>query len=149
MGRSQESYHKKMVRQTKEKKRKDKEKRKAERKEGKSGGGLDDMIAYVDADGNIVDTPPEPRKKDDIELEDIEVSVPKRDPDFAGDQIREGRLNSFNDSKGFGFIRDSDTGDDVFVHINEFMDEINEGDRVSFELSHGPKGHFAIKVKRI
>jgi cold shock CspA family protein len=148
MGRSQESFHKKQVRQKKEKKRKDKEKKKAERKEQKSGSGLDDMIAYVDSNGNIVDAPPEPRVNDEIELEDIEVSIPKRDPSEIEDKTQTGRLAMFNDSKGFGFIKTTE-GQDIFVHINEFTEEIVEGDRISFEVEHGPKGPYAIRVKKV
>ncbi|MFC2099117.1 cold-shock protein [Bacteroidota bacterium] len=149
MGRSQESFHKKQVRKNKEKKRQDKEKKKAARKENRSGSSLDDMIAYVDESGNITDTPPDPGKKDKIELDDIEVSIPKKDPNEEPAGLRNGKLTMFNDSKGFGFIKDLESGADVFVHINNFLDEIVEGDKVSYETEHGPKGTYAIKVKKI
>jgi len=149
MGRSQESFNKKQVRKNKEKKRQDKEKRKLARKENKSGSSLDDMIAYVDESGNITDTPPEPGKKEKVKLADIEVSVPKKDPNEEPDVLRTGKLTMFNDSKGFGFIKDIESGADVFVHINNFLDEIVEGNKVSFEVEHGPKGPYAIKVKKI
>ena len=69
MGRSQETFHKKEVRSKKEKKRKEKEAKKLARKENATGGGLDDMMAYVDEFGNIVSEPPEekevkPKKKE-------------------------------------------------------------------------------------
>jgi cold shock CspA family protein len=149
MGRSQESFHKKQVRKNKAKKRQDKEKKKLARKEGKSGSSLDDMIAYVDETGMITSTPPDPDQKEEIELDDIEVSIPKQDPSEKPDPVRQGRLTNFNSSKGFGFIKDLDSGDDVFVHVNEFLSEISEGDKVSFEIAHGPKGHYAIRVKAI
>ena len=75
MGRSQETFNKKEVRNKKEKKRKEKEKRRLARKEGEKSGGLDDMIAYVDENGMISDTPPDPTKKKDIKLEDISIGV--------------------------------------------------------------------------
>jgi len=149
MGRSQESFHKKQVRKNKEKKRQDKEKKKLARKESKSGSSLDDMIAYVDETGMITTTPPDPGKKAKVKLADIEVSIPKQDPSDKPDPIRKGRLTNFNDSKGFGFIKDSDSGDDVFVHVNEFLSEISEGNMVSFELARGPKGTYAIRVKAV
>jgi len=149
MGRSQESFHKKQVRKNKEKKRQDKEKKKLARKESRSGSSLDDMIAYVDETGMITSTPPDPGKKEKVKLADIEVSIPKQDPSEKPDPIRRGRLTNFNNSKGFGFIKDSDTGDDVFVHVNEFLSEISEGDTVSFELARGPKGPYAIRVKAV
>ncbi len=80
MGRSQESFNKKDVRNRKEKKRKEKEKKRLERKESKESGEQDDMIAYVDEYGRITDTPPDPSEKEDIELEDIEIGIPARDP---------------------------------------------------------------------
>ena len=58
MGRTQETFNKKEVRNKKEKKRKEKEKKKLARKEKEKAGGLDDMIAYVDEHGNLSSTPP-------------------------------------------------------------------------------------------
>ena len=60
MGRSQETFHKKEVRNKKEKKRKEKEAKKLARREHEKKGSLDDMIAYVDENGMITDTPPDP-----------------------------------------------------------------------------------------
>jgi hypothetical protein len=77
MGRSQESFNKKEVRNKKEKKRKDKEKKRQARKENTKSNSLDDMIAYVDEHGNITDTPPDPDQKEEINVEDIQVSVPR------------------------------------------------------------------------
>jgi hypothetical protein len=84
MGRSQESFHKKEVRKRKEKKRLDKEKKRLERKESTKGGGFDDMIAYVDENGMISDTPPDQTKKSKTNAKDIEVSIPKQDPSEQG-----------------------------------------------------------------
>ena len=60
MGRSQESFNKKEVRKKKEKKRQDKEKKRIARKDGDKKCGLDSMIAYVDENGMLTDTPPDP-----------------------------------------------------------------------------------------
>ena len=76
MGRSKETYNKKEVRNKKEKKRKEKEKKKLARKEGEKANS-DDMIAYVDENGMITSTPPDPTKKKDIKLVyEIHSSVP-------------------------------------------------------------------------
>ncbi len=146
MGRSQESFNKKEVRNKKEKKRKDKEKKRLERKDKDTSGSLDDMIAYVDEFGNITSTPPDPSEKEEVSLEDIVVSTPKKE-DIPYDPIRKGIVNFFNDSKGFGFIKDTETQESVFVHVNNVLEEIKEGNLVSFEVEMGPKGLSAIKVK--
>lgn len=147
MGRSQETFNKKDVRNKKEKKRKDKEKKRLARKDGDKKGGLDDMIAYVDENGQITSTPPDPDKKTEIELEDIEISTPKFDESQRPDPVRKGIVIFFNDSKGFGFIKDKETQDKVFVHINNLEEEIKEGNVVSYEVEMGHKGPTAVKVK--
>ncbi len=149
MGRSQESFQKKDVQNKKEKKRKEKEKKKLARKEAEKSGSLDDMIAYVDENGNITSTPPDPTQKEKIKAEDIEIGVPKREDAPAYDPIRKGVVNFFNDSKGFGFITDSETKQSVFVHANNLLEDIKEGNLVSFEVEMGPKGPSAVNVKPI
>lgn len=146
MGRSQETFNKKEVRNNKEKKRKEKQKKRLARKDGDKKGSLDDMIAYVDENGMISDTPPDPTKKKDVKLEDIEIGVPKRDESDAPDPIRKGTVSFFNDSKGYGFIKDSETKESVFVHVNNTIDEIKEGNLVSYEVEMGQKGPTAVRV---
>ena len=58
-----------------------------------------------------------------------------------------GTVKFFNNSKGFGFITPDDGGKDVFVHQNGLTDDINEGDKVSYEVEETPKGLSAINVK--
>lgn len=147
MGRSQESFNKKEIRNRKEKKRKEKEKKRLARKENEKKSSLDDMIAYVDAEGNITSTPPDPSKKEEVKLEDIEVSVPQSE-DIPLDPIRRGVVTFFNDSKGFGFIRDLETKESIFVHVNNVLEDIMEGNEVSFEVEMGPKGPSAIQVRQ-
>ena len=146
MGRSQETFNKKEVRNKKEKKRKDKEKKRLIRKDGEKGG-LDDMIAYVDENGMITSTPPDPSRKKEFKLEDIEISIPKSDPNEVIDPIRKGTVTFFNVSKGFGFIRDLETQESVFVHANNLLEEIKEGNLVNFEVEMGQKGPTALQVK--
>ena len=149
MGRSQESFNKKEVRKKKEKKRQDKEKKRLARKEGEKKGGLDAMIAYVDENGMLTDTPPDPKAKKKTKVEDIEVSIPKQDDTYKADPIRKGKLTFWNDSKGYGFIRDSESQVSVFVHVNEFQDDIMEGNTVTFEVEKGLKGPAAVRVKLV
>jgi cold shock CspA family protein len=147
MGRSQESFNKKEVRNKKEKKRKEKEQKKQIRKEGEKSSSLDDMIAYVDENGMITSTPPDPSKKTVINLEDIEISIPKSDPNQVLDPIRKGSVTFFNTSKGFGFIRDLETQESVFVHVNNLLEDIKEGNLVNYEVEMGQKGPTAVQVK--
>ena len=147
MGRSQDTFNKKEVQNKKEKKRKEKEKKRLARKEMEKKGSLDDMIAYVDENGMISDTPPDPTKKKEIKVEDIEIGVPKRDSKQDLDPIRKGTVTFYNDSKGYGFIKDSETKESVFVHVNNVLDEIKEGNAVIFEVEMGQKGPTAVKVK--
>jgi cold shock CspA family protein len=149
MGRSQETFGKKEREKKKAKKRKEKEEARLARKEsGKSS--FDDMIAYVDANGNIVDTPPEPvDKKEEIKAEDIVLGIPKKEDQDPEDLVRKGTVTFFNHEKGYGFIKDSDSQDSMFVHINNVLEEINEGNKVSFEVQPGLKGPEACKVQII
>lgn len=148
MGRSHESFNKKEVRNKKEKKRKEKEKKRLARKESEKKSGLGDMMAYVDENGIITDTPPDPSKKKTVKLEDIEIGIPKRETQKL-DPIRKGRVSFFNDQKGFGFILDSETQESVFVHVNNILEEIKEGNVVRFEVEMGQKGPIAVKVELI
>lgn len=147
MGRSQESFGKKNVRSKKEKKRKEKAK-KREAKRDEKPNSLDDMIAYVDEYGNITDTPPDPEEKEEVDIEDVQIGAANRnDADNDEDIVRTGTITYFNDEKGFGFIKDAQTKEDIFVHINNSEDELKEGNKVSFEIEMGPKGPAAYKVK--
>ncbi|MFW5821123.1 MAG: cold-shock protein [Bacteroidota bacterium] len=147
MGRSQETFNKKERRNKKEKKKKEKEKKRIAKKDNEKKSGLDDMIAYVDEHGRITDTPPDPDEKEEIKLEDIETSPAEREEVEAADKIRTGKVTYFNDSKGYGFIVDDETRESVFVHINDALDEITEGSKVTFEIGKGQKGPAALEVK--
>ncbi len=63
--------------------------------------------------------------------------------------MKEGVVKFFNNTKGFGFIKQSDNGEDIFVHQTGLIDEIHENDKVEFEVENGKKGLNAVKVKVI
>lgn len=149
MGRSQETFSKKEKEKKRLKKRQDKKLKAEERKANSKGSGLDAMMAYVDFNGNIVDTPPEvdPKKKD-IDAESIEISIPKTER-VEMPAERTGKVDFFDHNKGFGFINEDISGERYFVHIKGCEDEIAEGDKVTYELEQGMKGMNAVKVKRI
>jgi cold shock CspA family protein len=148
MGRSQETYNKKEVRNKKEKKRKEKEQKRLDRRDSDKSGSFEDMIAYVDENGMITSTPPDPERKNQIKTEDIEIST-RRQEDIPFDPEKKGTVTFYNETKGFGFIRESETQMSVFVHVNQLLEPIKEGNLVSFIIEKGLKGPTATQVKLI
>ncbi|HLO71307.1 MAG TPA: cold-shock protein [Flavipsychrobacter sp.] len=63
--------------------------------------------------------------------------------------MQEGTIKFFNETKGFGFIKPDNGGQDIFVHVSGLIDEVRENDRVSFEVQNGKKGLNAVNVKVI
>jgi CspA family cold shock protein len=62
--------------------------------------------------------------------------------------MKEGKVKFFNESKGFGFIKETSTGQEYFVHISGLLvDVIHENDEVTFELKEGKKGLNAVNVR--
>ena len=62
--------------------------------------------------------------------------------------MKEGTVKFFNESKGFGFIKETSTGQEYFVHISGLLvDAIHENDAVTFELKEGKKGLNAVNVR--
>lgn len=61
--------------------------------------------------------------------------------------MNKGTVKFFNDSKGFGFIKETDSNQEYFVHVSGLMSEIRENDEVTFDLQEGRKGLNAINVK--
>jgi cold shock CspA family protein len=140
-----ETWNKKEREKKKQQIRKEKAEKKQDRK-GKEGKSFEDMIQYVDENGQFSSTPPDPRNRVKVNAEDIQVSVPKRvEPDPA-ELIRTGIVTFFNDTKGYGFIRDLKTGESIFVHINALKEQIKENTKVSFEVEKGHKGPNAVNV---
>ncbi|MEP7373915.1 MAG: cold shock domain-containing protein [Chitinophagaceae bacterium] len=143
-----ETWNKKEREKKKQQDKKEKAERKQERRENsKPGKSLDDMLAYLDENGNLSSKPPDPRKKITINVEDIEIGVRKQEPVNPEDLIRKGIVTFFNDAKGYGFIKDTETQESVFVHINSLSEPIKEQNRVTFEVEMGPKGANAVNVK--
>jgi cold shock CspA family protein len=147
MGKSSGTWNKKELEKKKQQKRKDKEQKKEERKsKAKEGGSLDDMMAYVDENGNLTTTPPDPTKKRVIKDADIRISTPRQE--FSKEStLRTGIVTFFNDAKGYGFIKDSESQESIFVHANGLIDLIKDNNKVTFEVERGPRGLSAIGVK--
>lgn len=148
MGKSQETWNKKENEKKRLKKKKDKEARREERKaNAKEGNSFE--IAYVDEFGNFSSTPPDPKNKVKVNEADIQVSVPKHVAPSQADLVRKGIVTFFNESKGYGFIKDMETQESVFVHVNGLIEPIKENNKVSFEVEMGQKGPNAVRVKLV
>jgi cold shock CspA family protein len=150
MARAQTSFGKKENEKKRLQKRTEKEEKRKERQANAvSGQGLEEMLAYVDENGNITSTPPDPtRKRKEIALESIQTSVPKQEDREPEDTLRTGTVSFFNDSKGYGFIRDAASQESIFVHANNLGGlTITEGNKVTFEVEPGMKGPTAVRVK--
>ncbi len=145
-----ETWNKKEREKKKQQAKKEKAEKKQERKENNnSGNDLNSMLAYLDENGNLSSMPPDPRKKVTINAEDIELGVPKQGPINPEDLIRTGIVSFFNNDKGYGFIKDMETQESLFVHINSLTEAIKENNKVTFEVEMGPKGANAVNVKLV
>ena len=147
MAKSKETFNKKEKEKKRLKKKQEKQEKMQERKaNAEKGKSLEDMMAYIDENGNLSSTPPDPKKKKVFNHEDMNTGVPVR---VEEDADREGIVDFFNETKGFGFIKDAVTKQSVFVHINQLSEPIRENDRVRFQTERGPKGLNAVQVKKI
>ncbi len=63
--------------------------------------------------------------------------------------MNKGTVKFFNESKGFGFIKDAESSKEYFVHVSGLKDTVNENDEVTFELQEGRKGLNAVNVKLV
>ena len=125
--------------------RAEKQKRKEEKKLAPKVNSLDDMIAYVDENGMITSTPPEESvKREEIKQEDIMIATPKKEKEAP--TIMRGRIEFFNTSKGFGFIKDLSGVEKYFFHVNNVVGNITENNIVTFDLERGVKGMNAVNI---
>ncbi|WP_457617222.1 cold-shock protein [Lutibacter sp.] len=150
MAKSQQTFNKIEKEKKRLKKREEKKKKKEARKANSNKGvGFDNMIAYVDKYGNLTDTPPNPDDKIEVDVDSIEIGIPKKEDRHEEITENIGKVSFFDTSKGFGFIIDTQTQDKYFVHVSGLIDEIKENDKVTFELERGLKGMNAVKVKKV
>jgi cold shock CspA family protein len=142
------TFEKREKEKKRQQKQEEKQRRKEERKANAPGGGLENMMAYVDENGQITSTPPDPSKaRKPIDISEIELGVPKRiEVEVKAERV--GRVDFFDPSKGFGFIKEDETQERFFVHKSGLIDEVREGDKVQFELERGQKGMNAVRVKK-
>lgn len=145
MARSSGSFNKREKEKKRQQKQEEKKVRKEERKSSGTGD-FDSMIAYVDENGQITSTPPDPTKRKEVNADEIELGVPRRTDEAP--EVRTGRIDRFDESRGFGFIQEDGTRERYFVHVSALLDEVREGDKVTFDLERGPRGLNAVGVKK-
>ena len=63
--------------------------------------------------------------------------------------MKKGTVKFFNETKGFGFITEGESGQDYFVHVTGLIGDVRQGDEVEFELQEGRKGLNAVNVKAV
>lgn len=139
-----DTYNKKEREKKKALKRKEKEQKREAKKDHEASGDLENMMAYVDQNGIIRDTPPDPNTKKEIKAKNIELGVPKREKEEI-DPIQEGTIIFFEPGKGYGFIKTADD-ENIFVHQSNISGEPAQGKKVTFEKEKGPKGWVAVRV---
>jgi cold shock CspA family protein len=142
-----ETWNKKERERNKQAKKKEKLERRQEKKLAPKGShDLESMLAYVDENGDLSSKPADPRKKVVINAEDIDITSnrPAANPE---DQVLVGVVTLFKTDKGYGFIKNLDTQDSYFFHINSLIDPVKENNKVSFEVEKGPKGLSAVNVR--
>jgi cold shock protein len=141
------SFAKKEKEKKKAKDKQDKAQKMQERKANNNKGkGLEHMMAYLDENGTLTSVPPDHTKRLEINPEDIQLGAA---PIVAEDIVRKGTVSFFNEAKGYGFITDDQTRENVFVHANNLSQPVKERDKVTFERERTPKGYSAINVKKI
>ena len=127
------SFTKRDLEKKKQEKRLAKQQKKEERKSNGTSS-FEDMIAYVDENGMITDTPPTPNNKpQEVDMSTIEVSTPRRTEEPI-ELVHEGRKDLKNAEK-------------YFFHISGLIDNIIENNIVTFELEKGSRGMNAVKIK--
>ncbi len=128
--------------------RAEKQKKKEDRKLLGKTNSFDDMIAYVDENGVITSTPPELNpNKEEIKQEEILISTPKKE-ELEAPAVLRGRIDYFNESKGYGFIKDLDGAEKYFFHVsNNTLTDISENDIVTFDLERGLRGMNAVNIR--
>jgi len=143
-----ETWNKKEREKKKQQIKKEKEDRRLDRKaKAKETKSFDSMLAYVDENGNLSNTPPDPRKKEKAKLEDIQIGIPRLEDRAKETKLQKGNVISFNEGKGYGFIKDRNTQQNIFFHVSGLIEPVKEQDKVSYEIEKALKGLNAINIK--
>lgn len=141
-----ESFNKKEREKKRQKKKRDKA---FIREQKKLDTSKPPEFMYVGEDGNLTTEKPDTALRKKTSLEDIDISTRKQDKSTESKFSKTGVVKFFNTEKGYGFIDEKGGGDSYFVHVDNLLDKVNEGDHVVFEVGKGPKGPIATDVKLV
>ncbi|KFF13017.1 cold shock domain-containing protein [Chryseobacterium soli] len=130
------------------KKKIQKQKEKAIRREDRKsnnnkGKGLEDMLTYVDEFGRLTSTPPEERME--VNLDEIQLGAAP----ILEEEIRKSGIITFYSEKGYGFITENKTKENVFFHNNNCKEPVKKGNKVSFEKEKSVKGFSAVNIELV
>ena len=141
-----DSFSKKENFKKKLQKQKEKTLKREERKSNNNKGkALDEMFLYVDANGQLTETPPGEQNREGIDLNDIQLGAA---PIEAEETLKTGIVTFLSD-KGYGFIAENGTPENVFFHENNCAHAVKKGNKVSFEKERSPKGFSAVNIQLV
>lgn len=141
-----DSFSKKENFKKKQQKQKEKALRREERKDNNDKGkALDEMFMYVDSNGQLTSVRPEQVEKEEIDINDIQLGAA---PIEAEEVVKKG-IVTFMSEKGYGFITEDKTKENIFFHNNNCIDQIKKGNKVSFEKEKSPKGFSATEIRLV
>lgn len=137
-----DSFSKKENFKKKQAKLKEKALRREDRKTNNDKGKEVEYM-YVDAYGRLSSTPPD--EKMEVDLENIQLGAA---PIEAEELVKTG-IVTFVSEKGYGFITENKSNENVFFHSNNCAVPIKKGNKVSFEKERSPKGYSAINIELV
>ncbi len=146
-----ETFSKRERRKKKIEKKREKEFRREERRNTvASKKTLEEMMAYVDENGNLSDTPPDPKKAHKVAADDIVIAIPKATP-ADPEALLTGIISYFDPAKGYGFVINEQTQERLFVHVTGLAQpntELSMGDKVSYIATRSDRGMQAVSVTK-
>jgi cold shock CspA family protein len=149
MAKSKQTFQKSDREKKKQLKLKEKSERREIRKQNSlKGKGMESMMAYVDHNGQLSSTPPDPKLRVEIKAEDILLG-PQSFVRESVTALKTGRVAIYITEKRYGFIKDGLSQEKIFFHESDTNSPVKEGSVVSFETRSSPKGIAAVNISVI
>jgi len=141
-----DTFAKKELQKKRAKKKQEKLERREERKAvNNKGKSFEDMLVYLDEDGNLTDIHPDKQIKGRPE----ENKPRSTSTSNVEAMIFTGTITQFFDDKNYGFISEDKTKANVFIHGNSLKEKLTIRDRVSYKKEKTEKGYSAFEVTKI